>query len=79
MILDFGLAGQREELLDGGLGFGVRLRDDHAFAGGEAIGFHHEGGGAGADVGAGFLHIIEEGGGGGGDAVVEEDFLGVDL
>ena len=68
-----------EHVVDGGFGFGEGLGDDHAFAGGESVGFDNDGGAALADVGEGGLYLGEDAGGGGGDTVFEEELFGENL
>jgi hypothetical protein len=68
-----------EHVLDGGFGFGEGLGDDHAFAGGESVGFDYDGGAALADVGEGGFDLGEDARGGGGDAVFEENLFGENL
>jgi len=55
------------------------LGDDHAFAGGEAVGFDDDGQRAGAQVGEGGFGLAEKRGGGGGYTVLEEELLGENL
>ena len=79
MIFDFRLLRKIEQGTDGSLGLGVGGGDDHAFAGGEAIGFHDDGSGAGAEIGDGAVGVVEKGRGGGWDRVLQQDVLGEDL
>ena len=64
-----------EHVAHGGFGFGERGGDDDAFAGGEAVGFDHDGNCARAQVGEGRGDFAEKGGGRGGDAVLQEELF----
>ena len=72
-----GVAG--EHVAHRGLGFGQRHRDDHALAGGQAIGLDHDRRAFFADVGQRRIDIGMHGVVRGRDAVAREEFLGEGL
>ena len=55
--------------IDGGLGLGLALRHDDAFAGGQPIGFHNDRRAVRTDMGLGGSRVFEAGIGRGRDAV----------
>ena len=65
----------REYVVHGRLGFRERLRDDDAFAGGEAVGFDDDGRAALAQIIKGGRHVGEDARGGSGYFIFQQELL----